>query len=68
MEPIWIYDEDGSVMQIGLPKELSNNDALNNLMQKIMITYSSLFINNEKNFLISVLNQKTKKKNLNRTS
>lgn len=28
MEPIWIYDEDGSVMQIGLPKELSNNDAL----------------------------------------
>lgn len=49
-EPVWIYGEDGLVEETGLPKEISNNKQLLDLMWKIMTKFDSQYINSEKEF------------------
>lgn len=42
--PVWIYDEDGILIENDLPGELVNDEELNALLEKIQEKFDSLYI------------------------
>lgn len=49
-EPLWWYDNDGGVIDVGLPPEWEDDKELHDLMYQLSDEYDSLFINSEKEF------------------
>lgn len=49
-EPLWWYDNDGGVIDVGLLPEWENDKELYDLLYKLSDEYDALFINNEKEF------------------
>ena len=48
--PVWLYDEDGGVIDTRLPDELRNDTELDARFTDLQKRYNALFINNEKEF------------------
>ena len=48
--PIWIYDEDGGVIDTDVPEEWQDDKILCDMLDSIQEQYESLFINTEKEF------------------
>ena len=48
--PVWIYGEDGVMIDNDLPEELSSDKELEHLCNKIQKEYDGLFINSEVEF------------------
>jgi len=48
--PVWLYDDDGGVIDTCLPDELSNDIELDARFTDLQKRYNALFINNEKEF------------------
>ena len=48
--PVWLYDDDGGVIDTRLPDELSNDTELDARFTDLQKRYKALFINNEKEF------------------
>lgn len=49
-EPLWWYDNDGDVIDVGLIPEWEEDKELNDLMYQLSDEYDALFINTEKEF------------------
>lgn len=49
-EPLWWYDYDGGVIDVGLLPEWENDKELYNLTYQLSNEYDALFIDNEKEF------------------
>ena len=47
--PVWVLNDD-SLINVGLPEDLSKNQKLAELLEAISIEYDSLFINNDIEF------------------
>ena len=48
--PVWLYADDGGVIDTRLPDELSNDTELEARFDDLQRRYHALFINNEKEF------------------
>ena len=48
--PVWLYDENGNIVDTLLPDELRSDKKLDQLFDKIQTEYDSLFIDNEHEF------------------
>lgn len=48
--PVWLYAEDGGVIDTRLPDELCNDTELDARFHDLQRRYRALFINNEKEF------------------
>ena len=48
--PVWLYADDGGVIDTRLPDELSNDTELDARFSDLQRRYHALFINNEKEF------------------
>lgn len=48
--PIWVQSEDGELIYVGLPEDMTGNAELVNLIEEIAKEYDSLFINNSIEF------------------
>lgn len=48
--PLWIYAEDGGVIDTALLKEWEDDTELENMLDRIQSEYDALFINNEREF------------------
>jgi hypothetical protein len=48
--PIWIYDEEGLVIDTDLPAEWSDDSSLDDLWNEVADFYDTLFIDNPKEF------------------
>ncbi len=48
--PIWSYDEEGSLIDNDLPKELRNDEELNTLLLEIQETFDNLYTNTSTEF------------------
>ena len=48
--PVWLYDDDGGVIDTCLPDELSNDTELDARFTDLQKRYNALFINNKKEF------------------
>ena len=49
-EPLWWYDDDGGVIDVGLIPEWEDDKELNELLYKLSDEYDALFVNTEKEF------------------
>ncbi|MPM22891.1 hypothetical protein SDC9_69351 [bioreactor metagenome] len=48
--PIWVIDEDGSLLDNGLPNELKKHQDLDSLLEEIAEEYDSLYENSDAYF------------------
>ena len=48
--PIWVENEIGELIDVGLPEDLMSNIELKSLLEEIATEYDSLFINNSIEF------------------
>lgn len=48
--PVWLYDEEGGVIDTRLPDELRNDTELDAKLTELQERYEALFVNNEKEF------------------
>ncbi len=48
--PVWLYDEEGGIIDTLLPEELRSNTELDSRFDDLQERYEALFINNEKEF------------------
>lgn len=51
--PVWLYDEEGGVIDTRLPDELRNDTELDAKLTELQERYEALFVNNEKEFSYS---------------
>lgn len=49
--PVWLYDENGDVIDILLPKELRDDAELDAKLDNLQARYNALFINNAHEFM-----------------
>lgn len=48
--PVWLYDEDGDLIDTLLPEEIRSNVKLDSKFDDLQSRYEALFINNSKEF------------------
>ena len=48
--PVWLYDEDGDLIDTLLPEEIRSNVELDSKFDDLQSRYEALFINNSKEF------------------
>ena len=48
--PVWLYDENGRIVDTLLPEELRNDKELDKKFDDLQARYDNLFINNEREF------------------
>lgn len=49
-EPLWQYDGEGGVIDVGLIPEWENDKELHDILYQLSDEYDALFVNNEKEF------------------
>lgn len=49
-EPLWWYDNEGCVIDVGLLPEWEEDDELNDIMYRLSDEYDALFVTNEREF------------------
>ena len=48
--PVWLYDEDGDVIDTLLPEELRSDTFLDSLFDDLQERYNALFVDNKREF------------------
>lgn len=60
--PIWVYNDNGELIDNNLPEELINDNEVDEAFTKIQDTYDSLFIDNSTEFEYKGFNTEDEKK------
>lgn len=49
-EPVWLYDREGAVIDVGLPPEWTDDKNLYQAMMELSDVYDALFVNDDMTF------------------